>query len=102
MAKIIKAAEVQRRRQKRAKAKQVAEAQRRKRECANNTLAILIRLRKGFEKVIANVLAEDQESYLTVLYAVFPAINDILLSCLSDQEMDGLIEGIRDRNLPGL
>jgi hypothetical protein len=103
MAKIIKVAEVQRRRRERAKAKRGVEVKRRRRERANNALAIVLRLKQGFENVIANVMADqDQESYLTVLFAVQPAVFQILLPRLSDDEKDRLMEGIRDRTLPGL
>jgi hypothetical protein len=100
MAKIIKVAEVQRRRA-RVKVSQGAEVQRRQR--ANNTLAIVIRLRKGFDKVITEVLADqDSDAALTVLHAAVPALTKILLTRMSADELDALIKGIRSRNLPGL
>ena len=56
-----------------AKIIKVAEVQRRRRERANNALAIVLRLKQGFENVIANVMADqDRELYLTVLFAVQP------------------------------
>jgi hypothetical protein len=96
MSKIIKAAEVQRRRRERAKAKQVAE----RRECANNTLAIAIRLEKGFDKVITDVLVgQDPDLSLTVFHAVIPAICKILLTRMSSDGVDLLIERLRSRSL---
>lgn len=96
MAKIIKAAEVLRRR--RVKAKQGVEGQRRQR--VNTTLAIAIRLEQGFDKVLTEVLVgQEPEVLLTVYAAVLAATVKILGRRMSGDELKLLIEQL-SRRLP--
>jgi hypothetical protein len=92
MYKIIKATEVQRRQQARAKAKLVMELQRRRRKRANNTLAILMRLRKEFDSIITDVFADQGPgSFLIIL----PVIIDQMDSLTADLKSAWALTGGR-------